>query len=221
MQDTQLIVRKMARALDRGGLAAAYGHCSMRLDEATFLVCASKPMGLIAAGEDGTCVNIRGPLPDGVLGEVRMHQAVYAARPDVKAICRFVSPQLTALAALGRIPQARHGFGAYFYPQAPMHTNPALVRDDAAAAQVAELLGSGAGVVISINGALTAAQTPAQALALAWYLEDSARVELAALASGLADSAPRLSQQQALSRATWQGNVAERMWDYLCRGDPE
>jgi len=221
VHDIQVIVRKMARALDRGGLAAAYGHCSMRLDEAAFLVCASKPMGLIAVGEDGTCVKIRGPLPDGVLGEVRMHQAVYAARPDVQAICRFVSPQLTALAALGRTPQARHGFGAYFYPQAPMHANPALVRDDAAAAQVAELLGSGAGVVISINGALTAAQTPAQALALAWYLEDSARVELAALASGLAESGPRLTEQQALARATWQGRVAERMWDYLCHGDPE
>jgi hypothetical protein len=50
------------------GLGNAYGHCSALLDAERFLVCAAKPMGLIAADELGTVVPIDGPLPTGVLG---------------------------------------------------------------------------------------------------------------------------------------------------------
>jgi HCOMODA/2-hydroxy-3-carboxy-muconic semialdehyde decarboxylase len=53
------------------------------------------------------------------------------------------------------------------------------------------------------------------------FLEDAARVELAALSAGLADKAPRMTEEQAKTRATWQGRIAERMWDYLTDGDPE
>ncbi len=117
MEQQQIIVRKMARALARGGLVNAYGHCSVRLDDKSLLVCAAKPMGLIRSGEPGTVVPVQGALPDGVLGEVQMHQQIYQRRPEV--ICRFLSPNVLALAALGLTPKARHGFGSYFYPQCP------------------------------------------------------------------------------------------------------
>ena len=73
-------------------------------------------------------------------------------------------------------------------------------------------------VVVSVNGAVTAAQSPAQAVALAVFLEDAARVELAALNAGLAETAPRMNEAQARNRATWQGRIAERMWEYLSAG---
>ena len=46
--DTERVLRIAARALGRHGLAHAYGHCSVRLDAAHFLVCAPRPMALIA-----------------------------------------------------------------------------------------------------------------------------------------------------------------------------
>ncbi len=55
MEQQQIIVRKMARALARGGLVNAYGHCSVRLDEKSFLVCAAKPMGF-GIGRRRPCV---------------------------------------------------------------------------------------------------------------------------------------------------------------------
>jgi HCOMODA/2-hydroxy-3-carboxy-muconic semialdehyde decarboxylase len=219
--EQQAQVRRAARALARGGLVTAYGHCSLRLDEQHFLVCAARPMGLIAPGEAGTVCQTSEPLPEGVLGEVRMHQQIYACRPDVNAIARFLSPNVMALAALGRTPAARHVFGAYFYPQVPFWPDPALIRNDAAAVGVARTLGDAPGIVVGINGAVTAAGSLEQAVCLAWFMEDSARVELAALASGLADTAPRMNEAQARARATWQGRIAERMWDYLTAGDPE
>jgi HCOMODA/2-hydroxy-3-carboxy-muconic semialdehyde decarboxylase len=41
------------------------------------------------------------------------------------------------------------------------------------------------------------------------------------LSAGLADKAPRMNEEQAKSRATWQGRIAERMWEYLTADDPE
>ncbi|RTL47538.1 MAG: class II aldolase/adducin family protein [Rhodocyclaceae bacterium] len=215
----QCTLRLMARALARNGLSGPFGHCSLRLDTQRFLVCAPRPMGLIASGEPGTVVNIEGPLPEGVLGEVRIHQQVYRLRPDAKALCRFLSPQIMALAALGKAPKARHGFGAYFAPEPPFWPDPQLVRNDDAARGVAQLLGQDSALVLNINGAITVGETPAQALGLAWLLEDAARVEL--IVQGAAPETPPLPLDQARQRATWQGGIAERLWDYMTRDDPE
>jgi HCOMODA/2-hydroxy-3-carboxy-muconic semialdehyde decarboxylase len=221
MEQQQIIVRKMARALARGGLVTAFGHCSVRLDEQSFLVCAAKPMGIIKPGEPGTVVSTDAPLPEGVLGEVRMHQQIYKRRGEIKAISRFISPNVVMLAALGLTPKARHGQGAHFYPQVPFWPDPGLIRNDPAAVGVAETMGKAPAIVVNVNGAVTGAETPQQAVALAVFLEDAARVELAALNAGLADKAPRMTAEQAKTRATWQGRIAERMWDYLTDGDPE
>jgi HCOMODA/2-hydroxy-3-carboxy-muconic semialdehyde decarboxylase len=221
MEQQQIVVRKMARALARAGLVTAFGHCSVRLDENSFLVCASKPMGTIQPGEPGTVVSTEAPLPEGVLGEVRMHQQIYKRRPGVRAICRFISSNVVTLAALGLTPKARHGQGAHFYPQVPFWPDPALIRNDPAAAGVAQTMGSAPAVVVNVNGAVTGAETPQQAVALAVFLEDAARVELAALYAGLAEKAPRMNEEQARNRATWQGRIAERVWEHLTANDPE
>jgi HCOMODA/2-hydroxy-3-carboxy-muconic semialdehyde decarboxylase len=218
--DPQRTVRLAARALARAGLVHAFGHCSVRLDATTFLVCAARPMGLIEDTEDGTVVGVDGALPAGVLGEVRMHQQIYRRRPEVGAICRFMSPHVMALAAMGRAPRARHGFGAYFYPQPPLWQDPQLVRNDSAARAVAETLGSAPAIVVGVNGAVTAAADMARALSLAWFLEDAARVELAVLAAGGGAHEPFADAEAARQRATWDGRIAERMWELMTHEPP-
>ncbi|MDM0044413.1 class II aldolase/adducin family protein [Variovorax dokdonensis] len=213
-------VRLLARACDRAGLTTAYGHCSVRLDAASFLVCAPKPMGLITPSDEGSVVRLDAPLPDGVLGEVRMHREVYRLRPDANAIVRFISPSILALAALGRTPRPRHGFGAYFSAQVPFWPDPNLVRNDAAAEGVARTMGMSPGIVVSVNGAVVAGADAAQALTLAIFLEDAARIELAVLQAGCGDQ-PALTEEQCAARATWAGRVAERQWDYWTAQDAE
>ncbi|MFT4226743.1 class II aldolase/adducin family protein, partial [Micropruina sp.] len=105
----QRLVRLAARATGRHGLAHAYGHCSQRLDEDRFLVCAARPMGLVAVGEPGTVVPVHGPLPEGVLGEVRIHQQIYARRPEIRGIVRGMPPATMALGTARRTPRSRHG----------------------------------------------------------------------------------------------------------------
>lgn len=213
-------VRMLARACDRAGLTTAFGHCSVRVDAQRFLVCAARPMGLLTAKDDGIVVSLDGPLPEGVLGEVRMHREIYRLRADVNAVVRFISPSITALAALGGTPRPRHGFGTYFSPQVPVWPDSALVRNDAAAEGVARTMGAAPGVIVSVNGAVVGGADAAQALALAVFLEDTARVELLALQSGRAEHGG-LTAGQCAVRATWAGRVAERQWEYWTHNDPE
>jgi HCOMODA/2-hydroxy-3-carboxy-muconic semialdehyde decarboxylase len=210
-----------ARALAKAGLVGAFGHCSLRLDTDHFLVCAAKPMGLITPVDKGTVVNIHAPLPEGVLGEVRMHQSIYALRPDVNGVCRTFPPQVLALAAMELAPKARHGFGSYFYPEVPRWKHTGLIRNEEAALGVAQTLGSSSAIVVSVNGAVTVGDSLEKATALAWFLEDAARVELSTLSAGMAHVQAFESEVTARERATWAGGILERMWLFMTREDSE
>lgn len=203
----------------RHGLAHAYGHVSVRLDGGSFLVSPPCPLGLVGIDERGVEVAFDAPLPARALPEVRVHREIYRRRADVGGICRVQPPSVMALSALGCTPRALHGLGAYFAPAAPLWPDVALVRDDARAAAVAELLGPARGVVLRGNGCVSVGETIAHAAAHAFFLEDAARIELALIA---AHTKPQeYTPEEAATRATGAGGLYERMWDYLCFGDAE
>jgi len=213
------LLRMAARALARAGLVHAYGHCSVRIDRESFIVTPPKPLGLVGAADPPVTVPLEGPLPRDALPEVLAHQCIYRRRADVQAIARFQSPAITTLSTLGRTPRARHGFGAYFAPAPPLHGNPRLVRDLPSAEALAATLGSARAIVMRGNGAIAVGSSLEEALVMAWYLEDAARVELAVLATDVAGL--ELSEAEARERAVTSGRIIERMWDYLTSGDPE
>lgn len=212
----QALVRQGARALARANLVHAYGHCSLRLDDDHFLVCAAMPMGLIA-DEPGELVPVAGPLPEGVLGEVRAHQQIYALRPDVNAICRIMPPAIMALSTLSLVPRPRHGIGAYFAPRPKLWDDPRLLRDDESAARLANELGSANAIIMRGNGAIVVANTLEKAVTLSWFLEDAARVERDARCMGAADVG-LLNEDEIRARQVFSGGVIERMWAYMTRG---
>lgn len=215
-------LRLAARALARHGLAHAYGHVSLRLDEGSFLVSPAQPLGAVAASEPGVTVALDAPMPPGALPEVRIHREIYRRRGDIGGVCRFQSPAVMALSALGRTPRALHGLGAYFAPAPPFWPHPDLVRDDTAAEKVAEMMDDHAAIVLRGNGAVTAARSLEAAASLAFFLEDAARVELSLLPATAAGIAPQIyTDDEAARRAVTEGALFERMWQYLCLGDPE
>ena len=214
------MLRVAARALGRAGLVHAYGHVSLRLDETHFLVCAAQPMSISAPGTAGTVVPVDGPLPDGVLGEVRIHQQIYAMRRGVGAVCRVMPPNVMGLSVLGITPAPRHGFGAFFAPEPPLWTDPRLLRDDGRAADLARQMGENPAIVMRANGAVVVGEDLVEAVALSWFLEEAARIEHFVRLHGNPDDA-RLTAEETLARQGKEGRVLERMWDYLTDGDPE
>lgn len=213
--EQQDLVRTAAHALGRNGLVHAFGHCSMRLDAAHFLVCAAGPMELVG-DRDGTVCPVSGSLPEGVLGEVRIHQQIYARRTEVGAVCRIMPPALMALSTQGVVPRPRHGIGAYF-DRVPLWPDPRLLRDDASAAALADMLGDAPALVMRGNGAVVVAETLPKAATLAWFLEDAARVERDVRAMSFAPDTGLLDADETAARQVWAGQVVERMWDWLTR----
>jgi len=218
---TQVRVRVAARALARNDLGHAFGHVSARIDADSFLVCAPKPMGLIAPGEAGTVVPVDGPLPEGVLGEVRCHQQIYKRRSDVNGIARTFLRDVMTLSTFKRTPKPRIGFATYFAPCPPLWDDPLLLRDDAAAEKFAETLGDARAIVMRGNGCVLTGATVEEAIVMAFFLEESAKTELAVMASGQEASSVIYSPEQSKARAVSSGRIFERMWDYLTAGDPE
>jgi HCOMODA/2-hydroxy-3-carboxy-muconic semialdehyde decarboxylase len=212
-------LRMAARAVARAGLVHAYGHCSLRIDDRSFLVTPPKALGLVSSFDEPVLVSTEGPLPQGALPEVLAHQGIFRARSEVGGNVRFQSPQLTALSTLGLTPRARHGFGAYFAPAPPLHEDPRLVREPANVAALVGKLGAARAIVMRGNGAICVGHTLEEAVVMAWYLEDAARVELAVLATGR--DGVELTPQEAADRAVTSGRVVERMWEWLTAGDPE
>jgi HCOMODA/2-hydroxy-3-carboxy-muconic semialdehyde decarboxylase len=217
----QRLVRVAARGLAKANLVHAYGHCSMRLDARHFLVCAARPMGLIAVGENGVVVPVHGELPEGVLGEVRIHQQLYQRRPDVGGIVRSMPRDVMTLSVARVTPRPRHGLGSYFSPEVAFWDDVQLVRTEAQAIGVAETLGKLTALAMRGNGAVVVAPTLEQAVVLTWYLEDAARIELALRCAGLGADGPQLSVDEASLRAVSTGRIFERMWEYLTTGDVE
>jgi HCOMODA/2-hydroxy-3-carboxy-muconic semialdehyde decarboxylase len=213
-------VRMTARALARHGLAQAWGHCSARIDAHSFLVCAPKPMGCVRPGDLGTVVDIVGPLPPGVLGEVRIHQQIYRQRLDVGGICRVMPPLTMALSTQRLVPRARHGVGA-FTASCAFWDDPRLLRDDSMAAALAKCLGSAPAVVMRGNGAVAVGSSVEIAAGIAWCLEDAARVEHAVRTIIADTQLIALSVPEQEARQETSGRVFERLWEFMTDGDPE
>ncbi len=208
-----------ARAMARHGLAHAYGHVSRRLDEGRFLVSPPKPLGLVTPDDEGVEVRLDQPLPPGALPEVRIHREIYRRQPGVGGVVRVQPPAVIALSALRRTPRALHGLGSYFAPQPPLWPGVALVRDDDSAVAVAERLGDARAIVLAGNGCVCIGETIRHAAAHAFFLEDAARIELALFAAP--EPPVEYTPDEARTRATGAGGLYERMWDFLCFGDPE
>ena len=221
LEETQRRVRMAARAVARHDLGHAYGHISARLDAETFLVCAARPMGLIAPGEAGQVVPIEGELPPGVLGEVRCHQQIYRRRLDINGICRTFLADVMTLSTMRLTPRARHGFGSYFAPAPPLWDDATLLRTDEAASRLAETLGDARAIELRGNGAITTGACVEESIVMAFYLEQAARTELAVLAAGERVTPVEMTAAEADARAVSSGRIFERMWDYLTFGDPE
>jgi HCOMODA/2-hydroxy-3-carboxy-muconic semialdehyde decarboxylase len=218
---TERRVRMAARALGRNDLGHAFGHVSARLDDTSFLVCAPRPMGLIAKGEPGTVVPIEGALPAGVLGEVRIHQQIYKRRADVNGICRTFLKNTMALSTLRMTAKPRDGFGSYFAPGPKLWDDPTLLRNDEAAAKLAETLGAARAIVMRGNGAVMVGATVEEATCMAFFLEEASRTEVSVLGMNLPGYEAIMTAEQAAARGVTTGNILERLWEYLTRDDPE
>jgi ribulose-5-phosphate 4-epimerase/fuculose-1-phosphate aldolase len=170
------------------------------------------PLGELAAA-DVLALDRGGRVVRGAAGvlplEAPLHLAVYAARPDVGAICRLQGPGVAAFATTGGAPPLLHGFGGMVEP-VTFWNDLDLVATEPVAGRVAAALGDAPAMLLAGNGGLTVGADLDQALARAWCLEDRCRVALAA-----GDRARPLSPEALDRRRRWYDAETGRLARWL------
>lgn len=131
---------------------------------------AVQAVGLVLDDDDCHEVSLDGPLPEGVLGEVRAHREIYRLRPDVNGIVRCMPPKVMSLGAMRRVPRPRHGFGSYFYPSPVLWDDPQLLRDDEQGRQFAAALGAQRAILMRVTAPLSSARMSGSAMSPRYQL---------------------------------------------------
>lgn len=167
------------RVLAGEGLAAGFGHVSRRVGGDSFMISGKVPLGTVSVDEV-VVVTERGP-EDGLAHllpvEAAIHVAVYRTRPDVNAIARTHGDFCSVLSILGEPVRAVHAFGATLGPEVPVYDACELIESEEKAGRLAAVLGSASAVTLRGNGAVVCGADLVEACVLAYYLEESARLQ--------------------------------------------
>ena len=171
-------VAAAARALARAGLVEGFGHVSARAGDLVVLT-STRPLFRCAASDtlvlDATGGVLDGPADAQPL-ERFLHLAVYAARPDVGAICRGHGPWLVTWGTGTEAVPVRHGLGLLAGARVGVHDDPLLISDPARAAAAAASLAGDRCLLLRGNGGFATGAGPAQAAAVLYALEERCRV---------------------------------------------
>lgn len=205
-------VARVARILAGARLVEAFGHVSARVDGG-FLLTSTAPLhaqqeaSIHRLDGDGA-VLAAGAAGEGVPLEAPLHAAIYAARPDVGAICRTHSAAAVVWGVRGQAPPLLHGLGGLSGAVAAWGGDSDLVVTAGQGAAVAAALGSADCLLVQANGNVATGATIQQATVRAWFLEERARV---ALEAGL--EASPLTEPEA--RARHYAAEEARAWRWL------
>jgi len=216
MADADLVADILTgcRIADRLGLVQGFGHISARREDGSIYLTARKALRLVQA-EDLVVLDLEGrSLAGGTAPPLEWpaHAEIYRARPDVGAICRTHSPWVRPFAAALRSIRVVHGFGACLGPEVPVFNHNDLVHTPAAGAEMARFLGQRVAVLFRGNGAIVTGATVRHAVALAAFLEESARTLYLASLWG---EPPYYSDEEIERR--WQSDAQHeplRAWEY-------
>jgi L-fuculose-phosphate aldolase len=185
-------------------VGAAEGNLSVRLGEDRFLVTGSGiSKGHLTPG-DLVVVDARGEVLSGTRRastELRMHLAVYAARPDVGAVVHAHPLTAVALTVAGLPPPSD------LVPEAAVTLGPialapfATPGTDEVPASLAPYLAEHEVILLERHGALTMGRTPGEAFERMETLERVARVAFTARLLGRCEPLPAAAVDRVLAAA--------------------
>ncbi|WP_125106649.1 aldolase [Gulosibacter massiliensis] len=179
----QQLVEFGASLFNRGYSVGTAGNLSVRVDEGLLMTPTNSSLGRLDVSElselDGEFRHIGGGKPS---KEVPMHQAMYEARPDARAIVHLHSTYVTALSCLWRegeplIPPLTPYFVMRVGRDVPVvpYFKPGTTD---AVAEIREAAARAPAVILAHHGSLVAGATLAAAVAAAEELEETARLAL-------------------------------------------
>ena len=108
-------------------------------------------------------VDFHKPVPQSSL-----HQAIYKARADVKAVFHFHSPAVILLSVVGQTIRPMHNYSAIFYEGVPLYTGRAG-RIAGTEGEMAKLMGDAKALMLRRHGAVVVGQSIREVCMLALF----------------------------------------------------
>lgn len=210
-----------SKILSGEGLVEAFGHVSARISDTDFLITPRKGLASVSKEELLEVRIIPGAAPQVLSGESRVlpveaviHAAIYAARPDVWGICRDHPEASSVLAIGGAVIRPVHALGAAGCGATPVYDSPGLVSGWTAGQSLATTLGAASAVVLRGNGRVVVGSSVPESCARAILLEESARIQLAALSAGLEPHYLTAPEIDVAVREIASPRQIARVWDH-------
>lgn len=197
------------------GLLDGFGHLSARLPGDRFLCSPKMPPGkartrdLLTLNLDGRVVAGRREAP----AEWPMHAAIYARRPDVKAILHYHAESAIVLSLVNQPVKAVANCGVFFGSGTPLFDHPTLITTPELGEQVAEALGDQPALLLRGHGAVVVADSPERLLWLGVNLDKTARIQIQALALGT-PKAHTEAEAAAIIAVEARANALKRFLDF-------
>jgi HCOMODA/2-hydroxy-3-carboxy-muconic semialdehyde decarboxylase len=211
-EDLRNDIATAARAFSRLHYVHAFGHVSQRLERSLLITPTRPPLAFQRAG-DILEVDFDGGVVSGDAAarpiEVFLHIGIYAARADLRAICRTHAPHASTWPEDGKAPAIHHGFGGIVGAIA-MYDACDLVHTANLGAAAAKRLGPADALILRGNGVLTVGRTLGEAAARMWSLE-----ERSAQSWRQGTHASPFSAEDLAGRSRWYPAESERIWTWL------
>lgn len=175
-QDLMSKTLKAWRFLYRRGFIEGFGHISVRLPEARFMI-TRHSLGMHATPEDFIVMDFDGRKLEGAgdpPGEFPIHLEVLAARPDVNSVIHYHGMHSTAFTTSGQRLRAIHLMGTLFHDGIPVYPDPRLVSDRTRGALLAKTLGPHRAVLMCAHGSTITGASVEEAVASAFLFEENA-----------------------------------------------
>jgi 3-hydroxy-2-methylpyridine-4,5-dicarboxylate 4-decarboxylase len=197
------------RIIYREGLSDAFAHLSLRSNDGNEMMFMPRKSPALVKSEELFFVDFDKPVPQSSL-----HQAIYKARPDVKAVFHFHSPAVILLSVVGQTIRPMHNYSAIFYEGVPLYTGTGQVESPARAGEMAKLLGNAKALMLRGHGAVVVGQTIREVCMLALFLEESARLQGEALKLGTPMFMEH-DEAEKIAKRTFKPTSVERAWDHF------
>jgi HCOMODA/2-hydroxy-3-carboxy-muconic semialdehyde decarboxylase len=196
------------RIISDQGLSDAFAHVSARVDENNMLFMPRKSPALVKTKELFV-VDFTRQVP-----QSSVHQAIYGARDDVRAIMHFHSFYVILLTVVGETVRPLHNYSVVFHGGVPVFQGPGQVETPERAAEIAELLGSGNAVLLRGHGAVVVGSSIPDVCMLSLSLEESARLQVEAMRLGKPQYIDA-EEAERVARRTFKPASTQRAWEHF------
>ncbi len=197
------------RIIQQQGLSDAFAHLSARIDKGDKMLFMPRKSPALVKTKELFVVNLEKAVP-----QSSIHQAIYKARDDVKAIMHFHSPGAVLLTVAGETIQPMHNYSVIFYEGVPVFDSPGQVESPERAGDIVRALGASKAVLLRGHGAVVVGTSIPEVCVLSLYLEESARLQTEAMRLGEPKYISR-DEAERITRRTFKPVSTERAWNHF------